>query len=310
MMPPSPSALLHDTIEDTDATRAEIDQLFGPEIGEIVDGLTKIERLQLVTREEAQAENLRKLLLAISADVRVLLVKLADRLHNMRTLDFMPADKQKRIADRDDGYLCPARRAHGHAGHAQRAREPLVPHAAARPLQGHHRPARRDAGGVQRDHRHASRVELDRQAQGARASRPRCQRAGEIALVDRHQDRAQADRARAALRHDRLPRHRADGRRLLPGARHRPHQLEGRARPLQGLHLGPQAQRLPLDPHHHRRARPAARRTADPHRGNAPHRRIRHRRARRSTRRARPAICTSSKARARPSPGCARPSST
>jgi guanosine-3',5'-bis(diphosphate) 3'-pyrophosphohydrolase len=91
--------LLHDTIEDTDATRAEIDQLFGAEIGEIVDGLTKIERLQLVTREEAQAENLRKLLLAISADVRVLLVKLADRLHNMRTLDFMPSEKQRRIAE-------------------------------------------------------------------------------------------------------------------------------------------------------------------------------------------------------------------
>ncbi len=91
-------ALLHDTIEDTDATRAEIDQVFGHEIGAIVDGLTKIDRLQLVTREEAQAENLRKLLLAISADVRVLLVKLADRLHNMRTLDFMPVDKRKRIA--------------------------------------------------------------------------------------------------------------------------------------------------------------------------------------------------------------------
>jgi len=91
--------LLHDTIEDTDATRAEIDQIFGGEIGEIVDGLTKIERLQLVTREEAQAENLRKLLLAISADVRVLLVKLADRLHNMRTLGFMPPEKQQRIAE-------------------------------------------------------------------------------------------------------------------------------------------------------------------------------------------------------------------
>ena len=90
--------LLHDTIEDTDATRAEIDQLFGKEIGAIVEGLTKIDRLQLVTREEAQAENLRKLLLAISADVRVLLVKLADRLHNMRTLDFMPEVKRKRIA--------------------------------------------------------------------------------------------------------------------------------------------------------------------------------------------------------------------
>jgi guanosine-3',5'-bis(diphosphate) 3'-pyrophosphohydrolase len=90
--------LLHDTIEDTDATRAEIDQLFGSEIGAIVDGLTKIERLNLVSREEAQAENLRKLLLAISQDVRVLLVKLADRLHNMRTLQYMPPEKRTRIA--------------------------------------------------------------------------------------------------------------------------------------------------------------------------------------------------------------------
>ena len=91
-------ALLHDTIEDTDATRKEIDQLFGSEIGEVVDGVTKIERLKLVTREEAQAENLRKLLLAISQDVRVLIVKLADRLHNMRTIQYVPKEKRRRIA--------------------------------------------------------------------------------------------------------------------------------------------------------------------------------------------------------------------
>ncbi|WP_127142696.1 RelA/SpoT family protein [Pelagibacterium montanilacus] len=91
-------ALLHDTIEDTDATRAEIDEMFGTEIGRIVEGLTKIERLNLMSREEAQAENLRKLLLAISEDVRVLLVKLADRLHNMRTLEFVPVHKRARIA--------------------------------------------------------------------------------------------------------------------------------------------------------------------------------------------------------------------
>ncbi len=91
-------ALLHDTIEDTDATREEIDRLFGSEIGEVVEGLTKIERLKLVTREEAQAENLRKLLLAISQDVRVLVVKLADRLHNMRTISFVPEEKRRRIA--------------------------------------------------------------------------------------------------------------------------------------------------------------------------------------------------------------------
>ena len=84
------AALLHDTIEDTDATRAEIDRLFGPEIGRLVEGLTKLKKLDLVTREAKQAENLRKLLLAIADDVRVLLIKLADRLHNMQTIAAMP----------------------------------------------------------------------------------------------------------------------------------------------------------------------------------------------------------------------------
>ncbi|MEM9104535.1 MAG: bifunctional (p)ppGpp synthetase/guanosine-3',5'-bis(diphosphate) 3'-pyrophosphohydrolase [Pseudomonadota bacterium] len=92
-------ALLHDTIEDTSATRDEIDELFGEEIGGLVEGLTKIRKLDLVSKRAKQAENLRKLLLAISDDVRVLLVKLADRLHNMRTLDFVPPEKRARIAE-------------------------------------------------------------------------------------------------------------------------------------------------------------------------------------------------------------------
>jgi RelA/SpoT family (p)ppGpp synthetase len=93
------AALLHDTIEDTPTTRAEIDQTFGPDIGHLVEGLTKLKKLDLVSREAKQAENLRKLLLAIADDVRVLLVKLADRLHNMRTLEHMPPDGRKRIAE-------------------------------------------------------------------------------------------------------------------------------------------------------------------------------------------------------------------
>ena len=93
------AALLHDTIEDTEATRAEIDQLFGRDIGALVDGLTKLKKLDLVTKEAKQAENLRKLLLAIADDVRVLLVKLADRLHNMRTLDYMPPEARRRAAE-------------------------------------------------------------------------------------------------------------------------------------------------------------------------------------------------------------------
>jgi guanosine-3',5'-bis(diphosphate) 3'-pyrophosphohydrolase len=93
------AAVLHDTIEDTAATREEIDNVFGKEIGALVEGLTKLKRLDLVSKPAQQAENFRKLLLAIADDVRVLLVKLADRLHNMRTLNFMPAEKRARIAE-------------------------------------------------------------------------------------------------------------------------------------------------------------------------------------------------------------------
>ncbi len=93
------AAVLHDTIEDTDSTREEIDRVFGAEIGGLVDGLTKLKRLDLVSKRAVQAENFRKLLLAIAADVRVLLVKLADRLHNMRTLHFMAVAKRARIAE-------------------------------------------------------------------------------------------------------------------------------------------------------------------------------------------------------------------
>jgi len=93
------AALLHDTIEDTEATRAEIDSLFGRDIGTLVEGLTKLKKLDLVTKEAKQAENLRKLLLAIADDVRVLLIKLADRLHNMRTLGYMPTEARRRAAE-------------------------------------------------------------------------------------------------------------------------------------------------------------------------------------------------------------------
>ncbi len=92
-------ALLHDTIEDTDATRDEIDQKFGTEIGELVESLTKLEKLDFVSKKTEQAENFRRLLLAVAADVRVLLVKLAYRLHNMRTLQHMRDDKRLRIAE-------------------------------------------------------------------------------------------------------------------------------------------------------------------------------------------------------------------
>jgi RelA/SpoT family (p)ppGpp synthetase len=92
------TALLHDVIEDTEATKAEIVDKFGEDIGALVDGLTKIDKLNLVSKRAEQAENFRKLLIAISSDIRVLLVKLADRLHNMRTLEFKKPGSQRRNA--------------------------------------------------------------------------------------------------------------------------------------------------------------------------------------------------------------------
>ncbi|MCR9254585.1 MAG: bifunctional (p)ppGpp synthetase/guanosine-3',5'-bis(diphosphate) 3'-pyrophosphohydrolase [Alphaproteobacteria bacterium] len=93
------TALLHDTVEDTEATLEEIEKLFGHEIARLVDGVTKLTRLELTSDDSKQAENFRKLVLAMSQDIRVLLVKLADRLHNMRTLHFIKKqEKRQRIA--------------------------------------------------------------------------------------------------------------------------------------------------------------------------------------------------------------------
>ena len=93
------TALLHDTVEDTLATIEEVERLFGPDVARMVDGVTKLSKIEAMSEKERAAENLRKFLLAMSEDLRVLLVKLADRLHNMRTLHYIKSeDKRRRIA--------------------------------------------------------------------------------------------------------------------------------------------------------------------------------------------------------------------
>ena len=92
------AGLLHDAVEDTDVTAADISKRFGEQVAHIVEGVTKLDKIKFANREEHQAENIRKMLLAMVTDVRVVIIKLADRLHNMRTLEHLRPDKQQRIA--------------------------------------------------------------------------------------------------------------------------------------------------------------------------------------------------------------------
>ena len=92
------AGLLHDVVEDCGVTPEEIDKEFGPDVCQIVVGLTKISKIKFKTKEESQAENFRKMVVAMAKDLRVIIVKLADRMHNMRTLQYVNEDKQKKIA--------------------------------------------------------------------------------------------------------------------------------------------------------------------------------------------------------------------
>jgi len=92
------AALLHDTVEDTEVTKAEVHERFGAQVAELVDGLSKLDKVKFATREQHQAESFRKMLLAMARDARVILIKLADRLHNLRTLDAVPPEKRRRVA--------------------------------------------------------------------------------------------------------------------------------------------------------------------------------------------------------------------
>ena len=167
------TALLHDTVEDTGATLEEIERLFGRTVARLVDGVTKLNRLELQSAQTAQAENFRKLLLAMSEDIRVLLVKLADRLHNMRTLHFIKSpDKRRRIAAETMEIYAPAGRADRHGDAQGRARGPGLRRAAPRRARERPAPAAPPAAGRRRPGR-PDRRRADPGAAARPASRPR-----------------------------------------------------------------------------------------------------------------------------------------
>src|SRR5580765_5841278 len=101
------TGLLHDVVEDTSATLDEVRAEFGDEVARCVDGVTKLSKLDLASREERQAESVRKMLLAIVNDIRVILVKLADRLHNMRTLGSLPEERRMAVAQETRDIYAP-----------------------------------------------------------------------------------------------------------------------------------------------------------------------------------------------------------
>ncbi len=267
-------ALLHDTIEDTTATRQEIDELFGPDIGKLVEGLTKLKKLDLVSKKAEQAENLRKLLLAISEDVRVLLVKLADRLHNMRTLDHVPEGKRLRIAEETMEIYAPLAGRMGMQGMREELEElafryinpeayRMVDRAAGRRFRAQQGRRRRDRGGAVGDlfEKHGIKAKVK-----SRQKKPwSVFRKMEIEGARRLEQLSDLFGFRVVV----------DTRGgLLPRARRHPHDLVDGSGTLQGLHLDAEAERLPLDPHDHRRPVAPARRIADPHLRDEHRRRI------------------------------------
>ena len=272
------AGLLHDIVEDTQTPIERIRELFGDDVAHVVEGVTKLGAISFSSSEERQAENFRKMLLAMVDDIRVILVKLADRLHNMRTLHHLPEERRVKIAQETRDIYAPIANRLGMSKIKNELEELAFKYLEPRPtrrcaLQVERR--RRATEGMIEDLKNDGRGQARRSADsGHRDRRPH-------QAPVQHPPEAQAaeDRARSGLRLRRAAHRHAVGEGLLRRARHHPPDVVAGAGTDQGLHRDAAAERLPVAAHvGHQRSRHAVR-GADPHGGDAPDRRGRHRRA-------------------------------
>ncbi len=237
------AALLHDTVEDTSASLTEVANGFGEQVAHLVDGVTKLTGITFESRDESQAENYRKMMVAMAADVRVILIKLADRLHNMRTLGAMP--KQKQLAKARETLEIYAPLAHRLGIHAIKWE---LEDLAFQVLHPRKYDEIKKLVSQQRDEREQYVAEagafLSKELADvgieARDLRPR-----QALLLDLLEDDQEGPRVQRDLRPDRDAGDRRLGQGLLRRDRGHPRALEAAARPLQGLHRDPEDEPVP-----------------------------------------------------------------
>ena len=288
------AALLHDVMEDTAITKSEIETSFGKLVADMVDGLSKLDQIEFNSREDAQAESFRKMLLAMAQDVRVILIKLADRLHNMRTLDAMAPPHRRRIAHETLDIYAPIANRLGLNSLYVELQDLAFKHLypmrfrilanAIKAARGNRREVMNRLLDVIRDG--LAKAGITRRRVGAR----------EDDLFRLQEDGREALHVLAGVRH--LRRARAGPRpdRLLRGAGRAARPLQADPGEIQGLHRDPEGQRLPVAAHDAVRPVRHAARGPDPHARHAPHRRDGRRRA----------LAVQVGGRARPRAGAAR----
>ena len=270
------AALLHDAVEDTGLTITDLESDFGPAVASIVDGVTKLERIRFDSKQAQQAATMRKMLVAMAKDPRVLLIKLADRLHNMRTIAAMPEWKQKRTAQETLDIYAPLAHRFGIQDIKWQLEDLGLRHPPPPPLRrdradgGHPGPRAGDLPGPG-----------DRPGPGPARRRPyrrRRVRAAQAPVFHLRENGRQGQGVRRDLRPRRGTGPRRFGQGLLGVARRRAWRLDPDPGAVQGLHQHAQVQPVPVAAHDGGRAPGQAARAADPHRRDAQPGRAGHRR--------------------------------